>query len=829
MKSLVRQFLVVLMPILVIILSPISALAQSPISAPSKTTISEKTGNMQHFEGYFDFWWDNESGKVWLKIDKFDEEFLYVNALAAGMGSNDIGLDRGQLGNTRIVKFHRVGPQVLLVQPNYDYRASSDNALERKSVDEAFAQSILWGFKVENEQDGHVLVDATDFLLRDAHGVTDRLRQSNQGTFSLDKSRSAIYLPGTFNFPKNSEFESMLTFTGNNAGGWVRSVTPSADAITVRQHHSFIELPDDQYKPRKHDPRAGYFGISYQDYSAPIGGDFVRRYISRHRLEKVDPLAEISEAVEPIVYYLDNGTPEPVRSALLDGARWWNEAFEALGYKDAFRVEVLPDDAHPLDVRYNVIQWIHRSTRGWSYGASVRDPRTGEIIKGHVSLGSLRVRQDYMIAEGLLAPYEAGVDPDPVMLEMALARIRQLSAHEIGHTIGIAHNFAASTQNDASVMDYPHPQVTIRDDGTLDLSNAYATGMGAWDIQAVKYGYQHFPDDVDENEALNDIIQETLDMGLLFISDRDARPQGGSHPHAHLWEYGSDPVAQLDHILAVRRLALSRFSQNNIREGRPMASLEDVLVPIYLYHRYQTEATSKLIGGVDFSYSLRGDSQTGPVVVEASTQRAALKALLKTLDASEIALPQHILDIIPPQPYGFPNSREHFRGYTNPTLDPLAMAETASDLTASLIFNPNRAARAMLQHQRDQNMPSFDEIVDQLIAATIKKSTADGYHGAVQRAINVSVLRNMLRLAANSDASPDVQAMSRFKAEELQLWLNSRSDRVREPVWRAHYAYLSSWIDQFKEDPTAFSTPSAPYTPPGAPIGSFDEMCGFWF
>lgn len=795
----------------------------------AQTSISEKTSGMELHEGYFDFWWDASEGKIWLEIDKLGQEILYVNSMAAGMGSNDIGLDRGQLGDTRIVIFDRVGPKVLLRQPNYNYRASSDNWLERKSVDEAFAQSILWGFTITAEEDGRVLVDATDFLLRDSHGMGETLRRSNQGTFSVDKSRSAIYMPATFNFPKNTEFEATITFTGSGAGAWARSVTPSSDAITVRLHHSLIELPDGNYKPRKNDPRSGYFGISYQDYSAPIGGDFSQRFISRHRLEKKDPAAAVSEAVEPIIYYLDNGTPEPVRTALLEGGQWWNQAFEAIGYKDAFRVEVLPADAHPLDVRYNVIQWIHRSTRGWSYGSSVRDPRTGEIIKGHVSLGSLRVRQDFLIAEGLLGPYSDESGPDNRMIEMALARIRQLSAHEIGHTIGIAHNFASSVNNRASVMDYPHPKIIVNPDGSFDLSDAYDTGIGEWDIQAVKYGYQDFPAEVNEDEALDAILQETIDKGLFYISDRDARAQGGAHPDAHLWEYGSDHVEQMTHILDVREKALSRFSEDMIRQNKPMASLHEVLVPMYLFHRYQVESTVKLIGGVNYNYNSKGDGQSGPVALNAAIQRSAINAMMATLSARTLALPQHILDIIPPQPNGETISREQFRGYTEPTLDPVAMAETAADLSASLLLNPSRAARMTLQHARDSNQLSLQNLLNTIDTKTIKSAPVSGYEGLIQRGINTAVLRNMLQLAANRNASPDVSAITLAHVRTLQAWLNAQASDNKDDSWKSHYGYLSGLVTQMEKDPSSFETPPSPYTPPGAPIGSIDPVLGCEF
>ncbi|MBW3654754.1 MAG: zinc-dependent metalloprotease, partial [Gemmatimonadetes bacterium] len=564
---------------------------------------------MDRRDGFVPVYWDAAAGKLWMEIPRAGEELIYVVSLPSGLGSNDVGLDRGQIGGERLVRFDRVGPRVLMVQPNQAYRAVSDDPDERRAVEESFAQSVLWGFAVGAETDGRVLVDATDFVLRDAHGVVPALKRARQGDFKLDPTRSALYLPNTKAFPRNTEVEVTLTFTGDAPGAFVRSVAPTPEAVTVRQRHSFVALPPPGYQPRRSDPRAGFFGISFFDYATPVGEEVVQRYISRHRLEKRDPAAAVSEAVEPIVYYVDRGAPEPIRSALVEGARWWNQAFEAAGYRDAFRVEVMPPGMDPLDARYNVIQWVHRSTRGWSYGNTVTDPRTGEIIKGHVSLGSLRVRQDYLLAEGLLAPYATGTEVPPEMERMALARIRQLSAHEVGHTLGLAHNYVASAQGRASVMDYPHPQVRLRADGTIDLSEAYTAEIGAWDKLAITWGYQHFPAGTDERIALEGILADTRGRGLTFVTDEDARAPGGLHPQAHLWDNGADAAAELRRTMAVRRAALERFGERAIRAGRPMATIEEALVPLYLHHRYQAEAVVKVLGGMSYTYALRGDRQ----------------------------------------------------------------------------------------------------------------------------------------------------------------------------------------------------------------------------
>lgn len=780
---------------------------------PGQAQFTEASKNYKKYEGFFDFWYDGESGKIFLEVPELEKEFLYVYSLSSGIGNNDIGLDRGQLGNEQVVFFRKAGNKLLLVQPNLTFRANTNNTLEKKSVEQAFAKSVLFGFPITATQGESYIIDITDFLMQDAHGVAQRLKSTGQGTYAVDMSKSAVSLDRTKNFPENTEFDALLTFKGEPLASDIRSVTPNPGLVTVNEHHSFITLPDDEYQPRAFDPRSGSYPFSYYDYAAPVDAPILKRLITRHRLVKKDPEAAVSEAVEPIIYYLDNGTPEPVRSALLEGGSWWNQAFEAIGFRDAFQIRMLPDDADPLDVRYNVIQWVHRSTRGWSYGSSITDPRTGEIIKGHVSLGSLRIRQDFMIAQALAnKPFSASDDNDSAMLNMALARIRQLSAHEIGHTLGFAHNFAASTNNKASVMDYPHPGFSISG-GNIDLSNAYETGIGAWDKVTVAYSYSDFPQGANAHKALMRILEEAGTDGLRYISDQDARPAGGAHILGHLWDNGKNATEGLTEILSVRKQAISNFSVDNIRSYEPYSVLEDVFVPLYFLHRYQAEAVSKIIGGLDYNYAVKGSSQTVVSPVPAAIQEAALKGLLTTLDAATLAIPADKLSLFPPRAIGYPRTRESFKGRTGVAFDALSVPETAADLSLVFLLHPERASRLIEQKGRQPGQLGLTEVLQELAAATFDKKFKDTYLQEIQNTINYRVLYHIMQLAANKDVHPQVNAIAGNFLDTLRKRWASATTGVNE-------SEMERRILAFQERPETFKVPEVPKIPDGSPIGT---------
>ena len=817
----------------------VAGVSQAQTAPAAKKTISAFTEKMQKIDGFMPLYVNSDDGKIYIEIARFNQEFLYLVSLPTGVGSNPLGLDRGQLGTTKVVTFERAGNKVLMVQPNYDFRATGD-AKQKKSVEESFARSVIWGFKVEASEGDRVLVDVTAFIVRDAHGVGDRINQQRQGTYGFDESRSALYLPNTKGFPKNTEVEATVTLTASgDTNNLVGQVTPTAKYVTVRERHSFVELPDDKYKPRKFDPRTGAIPTSFYDYGTDINEDLEVRWIIRHRLEKKDPNAAVSEAVKPIIYYVDNGAPKAIQDALIEGASWWNQAYEAAGFRNAFQVKILPADADPMDIRYNVINWVHRSTRGWSIGDSVVDPRTGEILKGDVTLDSQRARQDFLLGTGMLPQYrsssnacELGQSPDVDYLAadgsasevtaMAYARIRQLSAHEVGHTLGFTHNFAASTYNRGSVMDYPAPMVEIRN-GKLDLSNAYAVGIGAFDKFAVKYSYSQFPSGTNENAELEKIVREGVAAGMLFLSDQDARPASGANPLANLWDNGPDPVAMLKHEMQVRRIGLDQFGPQNIPTGSPMSELENKFMPLYLHHRYQLTAATKMLGGVYYTFAVR--SESGPIPskfadpVPADQQRQALAAILDTIKPEELVISDSTIKLLPPVAYGYGSGRsELFPKRTSPIFDSTGAAEIAADMTISGMLEPNRAARMISQNARNKGNPHFREVVDGLVLSTWKAPvSADGNLAVIQRAVQTLVVSRLMDLAANERAQPQVRSVA---TEALRTLEASLKALVVTGDTAAHYRSTVDDIERFLTRPDAPRKQTSPLaTPPGDPIG----------
>lgn len=790
-------------------------------------TAEKKTVTFEHFikekiehKGYFSFFHDEEKGKIYLEINQFNQEFLFQSGLPQGIGSNDIGLDRGQLGATRLVQFERVGDKVFLKQLNSYYRANTDNALEKQAVNEAFASSIIWGFKVEkvSKDKKRFLIDYTPFLLSDIHNLSAQLKNSKQGSYKIDSSRSGLYIKRTKAFPNNTELEATVTYKGSGAGDYLRSVTPDSSAVTVNLHHSLIKLPDNNYQPRVFHPQSGYWAESYADYASDIDKSLIVRNISRHRLKKKTPQAKMSEAVEPIIYYLDAGVPEPIKSALLEGARWWDKAFIAIGYKNAFQVKILPADADPMDVRYNVIQWVHRATRGWSYGSSVVDPRTGEIIKGHVTLGSLRVRQDYLIALGLTSPFKTKSADTREMKEMALARIRQLSAHEVGHTFGIAHNFSASVNDRASVMDYPHPLITLNG-GEIDLSNAYTNDIGLWDKLVIDYGYAEIPTE-EEPAYLEDLIESAKKQGLAYMSDPDARSVSNGNNNAHLWDNGKNASEELTRVLQIRKKALSDFGINSIAFGTPLSEIEQVLVPIYNFHRFQVTATAKLIGGIDYSYEVKSDAAVqGVKAVSAQQQSQALSVLLTTLDSEVLTLSPKIIALIPPKAYGYSRNRESFSSNTGVAFDPITAAEASAKHTLALLLNGKRLARVQQQSVMNSKIKNVRTIVNELIKSTLYQEANQGLALLVQQRVNQQVVEHLMALWQQKGIVPEVRAEVYYSLERLSDWLDDNNDSRKYKTLSAQFKMLEQQIEFSLENGQQVTPPAKISLPPGSPIG----------
>ena len=793
-------------------------------------------------DGFVPLLWDQPAGRLYLRIGRVGEELLYLDRLSHGLGN--LRLERGNLSRPQVVRFERRGARLLLVAANYAWRSSSPEQAQRDAVRQAFAESVLWAFDILGEEHGVVLVDATGFLLRDASNVAGVLSGAGEGAYALDPSRCAIAEEGTGAFPLNTQVESILTFTNPNAHRlpfWfgngqlegLAAMAPDPRAITIRVRNCFVQLPDADFRPRRFDPRSSFFSsVIFHDFATSLEEPADTHYALRHRLEKKDPTAAISEPVRPIVYYIDRGAPEPMRTALLEGAVWWNKAFEAAGFRDAFRVELLPEGADPMDIRYNMVNWVPRATRGFSNGKMIWDPRTGEILQGTVTLTALRDRHLRAITEALLSPYDDAT-PCPTVHELMMARLRQLSAHEIGHTLGLDHNHVASTFGaEMSVMDYPAPVLKLTGNGGIDLSAAYGTAIGSWDEISIAWGYRQFPPGTtpaQEAAELNRMLEDAARRGLYTLAQQDAVPDSGVHPKGHNWDTGEDAAEELHHVLAVREAALARFGENAIKPGRPMALLADVLVPLYLLHRYQTEAAVKLVGGLEFRYAMRGDGQPVTRIVRGDDQRRGLAAVLATLSPAALTLPEPLLRLLPPRPPEYPRIRDSFAGHTGLTFDPLGAAEGAATHSLALLFHPHRAGRLVEHHQRDASLPGLHEVLRTALDATwhapaqtgpAQTGPAEtGLAQAVKLVVEHVALRHLLALAASEEASALVRAIACDVVEELRAAVAAGlAEGGLDPVTRAHRRAALDSLAAFARTPERFRTPGTLPPPPGMPI-----------
>jgi hypothetical protein len=795
-----------------------------PAALDAQQSIRSYTRDFQKRDGYFPMYWDNEGGRLLLEIPRLNEPFLYLTSLATGMGSTRLGLDRGMIGEEAIARFERTGPTVFLVFSNPRFRAvETNNPALTRSVEESFAVSTVAAFKVLAESDERVLVDVTKHVLADHMGVVRRLRGADQGTFTLDRERSRVHLPRTKGFPTNTEIEVSLTFAGDTPGGIVRAHVPQGGAITVRQHHSLVQLPDTGFSPRRGDPRIGNYTVSFYDFSRSLDERYEGGYIARHRLHKQNPTMPRSAPVEPIVYYLDRGIPEPYRTAFREGAMWWNAVFEAAGFTDAFRVEDMPPDMDPMDARYNVIQWVHRSDAGFSIGPSFVDPRTGEIIKAAVRMDSYRSLTDFNIWAGTvpaggpqaidLSTWLASLDPSASAAAFTMARRRQHAAHEVGHTLGLAHNFVAASYDRASVMDYPAPLIRLAN-GQIDLSDAYRNGPGAYDSVAIRYAYTEFPGD--EEAGLHAIVDDALRRGIKFNTDGD-NATWSSYPEVTQWINGADAVTELERVMGVRRHLLDQFDERVLEEGEPMVWLNYRLVPVYLHHRYALEAAIKAVGGMEFRYAVRGDTLPPTTIVPPARQRQALELVLDAVQPEALAIREDVLELLTPRAFGYGTDEWFFPSDAAPAFDQIGTARTLASEVFGNLFDRRRMARLVALHDRQSDVPSPAEVV----ARSIERTWApygEETHAALRRMVQRVVVDQLLDLAANPAATVETRATAEWGLRRVFDVIQASEPRL--PEQQAHESLVWADIERFLDrrvDGTSRSAPRA--MPPGTPIG----------
>jgi Met-zincin/Domain of unknown function (DUF5117) len=777
--------------------------------AQPAATLAERTKGLVRMDGFVPLYWDAARGRVLAEVPMFDRDVLYYVSAASGAGSVELPFDRGILA-TEVIHFQRSGPRVLVVAQHTRYRAQGGSAAQQENVRDSFATSVLASLPVEADESGRVLVDASPLFLRDAADVEGRLRRVNQGAFRFDAARSGFHAPRIKSFPLNAEVETIATFAADNPGLLVNNVTPDGRFFTLRIHHSFLKAPEG-YTPRVADPRIGVSTISFRDFAKPFDQDTETQWITRWRLERKDPSAAMSEPINPIVFYLDPGIPEPTRSAMRTGALWWNKAYEAAGFSNAVQVRDPTPDMDPMDIRYSWILWINRDERGFSSGGTFRDPRTGEILGSKTRMDSHRIRTignyfeaytpttgggnddaalflgDATLAGSLAAEQPADGMP-AAERDVILMRQTLLTAHELGHVMGFQHNFSSSLNNFASVMEYPTPRVKVTS-GRLDLGDAFQRAIGPYDEMMAKYAYSVFAAGR-EKDGLEGVIREMRAKGLHYVPETDPR-----------WTWYDDratPQEYLKETMLARGIMLRAYGPRILRPGEPIGALRDArLWMTYLHHRWAIESGLKYVGGMYHTYNVKGDTGAPTEIVPAAMQREVLGLLLSAINPEALELPESLLSQLTPHPHG--NLEDLSADYA---FDHLRAARILSAMVFGDLLQPDRAARLVAFADRQPNPLTLPEVLRMVFDATWgPHSTESPMHQSLRRVTQRAALDAMMILGGHADTTPEARAVVLHTIRQMGQEIAKQKDQ--DPLAEAHLRQAEVDITRYLQNPTA--------------------------